>query len=640
MPPSCCFLALFAAAGPASAEEAIRLYRSDVAVAADGSLAVTETIRVNAEGRNIRHGIYRDFPIRFEDRSGAIARNSFELVSASRDGQPEKARVERNADMVRVWLGSRDTVVAPGTHTYRLEYRTDRQIRFFDDHDELVWNATGTEWMFPIDEAVATVRLPPGARAQKTAAYTGHYGSRAGDATASLSDDGNAVTFRTTKPLGAREGLTVAVSFPKGFVRPPTESQRLAWYLRDHLGTIIAAGGLVLVFGYYLFAWLRVGRDPPKGIAVPRWEPPEGVSPALTNYIWNRGLKRQGFPALSAAAIALSVKGYLRLDVGETVTLSRTDEPKKGVRFPVGEAALLGKLDYYGGRLTLDRSEGEKVAAVGSSFRSAMEKEHRAVFYRHNYGWIAAGVVLSVATLLATVFLGNLSADSMQILFPALVGGFILTVFSITLARSARSGLGGKIRLAFVAFFVAIALTNVGIFSASGLLSAVHDPLLVGSMVTLVLVNLLFFFLMGAPTPLGRKRTDEIEGLQRYLTVAEKDRMNMAGAPHMSPEHFETLLPYAVALGVEKPWSRAFEAWLASAAAAGALAAGYAYQPAWYHGGPFDAASIGERMGGLAGTMSDSFTAALPAPKSSSSGFSSGGGFSGGGGGGGGGGGW
>jgi hypothetical protein len=75
----------------------------------------------------------------------------------------------------------------------------------------------------------------------------------------------------------------------------------------------------------------------------------------------------------------------------------------------------------------------------------------------------------------------------------------------------------------------------------------------------IVLLNILYVFIMGAPTPLGAKMMDGIDGLRQYLTLAEKDRMNMAGAPEMSPQHFEKLLPYAVALGVEKPWSRTFE---------------------------------------------------------------------------------
>ena len=54
--------------------------------------------------------------------------------------------------------------------------------------------------------------------------------------------------------------------------------------------------------------------------------------------------------------------------------------------------------------------------------------------------------------------------------------------------------------------------------------------------------------------------------------MAEADRMNMRDVPEMSPQHFEKLLPYAVALGVEKPWSNAFQSWLT----AGVVKDGYA----------------------------------------------------------------
>ncbi len=153
----------------------------------------------------------------------------------------------------------------------------------------------------------------------------------------------------------------------------------------------------------------------------------------------------------------------------------------------------------------------------------------------------------------------------------------------------------------------------------------------------ILLVNLLFFYIMGAPTPLGRKLMDGIEGLRIYLTLAEKDRMNMAGAPTMSPNHFEKLLPYAVALGVEKPWSQAFETWLASAAA-GAAAANYS--PGWYHGS--NPGGFSDRIGGFSSSMASTIASTIPTPPPSSSSSSSGfsGGSSGGGGGGGGGGGW
>jgi hypothetical protein len=52
---------------------------------------------------------------------------------------------------------------------------------------------------------------------------------------------------------------------------------------------------------------------------------------------------------------------------------------------------------------------------------------------------------------------------------------------------------------------------------------------------------------------------DQLAGLRLYLQTAESDRLNM-NAPEITTERFEALLPYAVALDVEKPWSDAFAA--------------------------------------------------------------------------------
>ena len=73
------------------------------------------------------------------------------------------------------------------------------------------------------------------------------------------------------------------------------------------------------------------------------------------------------------------------------------------------------------------------------------------------------------------------------------------------------------------------------------------------------MVNGLFFYLLRAPTALGRPIMDQLAGLRLYLETAESDRLNL-NAPEITAERFEALLPYAVALDVEKPWSDAFAA--------------------------------------------------------------------------------
>jgi uncharacterized membrane protein YgcG len=243
-------------------------------------------------------------------------------------------------------------------------------------------------------------------------------------------------------------------------------------------------------------------------------------------------------------------------------------------------------------------------------------------------------------TLAGVWIWGGLPDEMLNVLLPVFLIGGLITAAAVGVGKRAGSGLAAKLHLVFLTFVVGAFVTNTGILTASRLLSVQASPVAFMALATLLMVNVLFFFLMGAPTPLGRRRMDEIEGLRTYLKVAEAGRMNMAGAPQMSPQHYETLLPYAVALGVEKPWSKAFQTWLAAAVAAGAASAVAYDGPGWYRGRRgFVIDDIGSTMGGLAGEMSKSFTASLPTPKASSSGFS-GGGFSGGGGGGGGGGGW
>ena len=72
---------LWLAAGVARspADERILSFHSDIVLQEDGSMTVTETITVRAERKQIRRGIYRDFPTRYKDRWG----NTLRVVNAA-----------------------------------------------------------------------------------------------------------------------------------------------------------------------------------------------------------------------------------------------------------------------------------------------------------------------------------------------------------------------------------------------------------------------------------------------------------------------------------------------------------------------------------------------------------------------------
>jgi uncharacterized membrane protein len=148
---------------------------------------------------------------------------------------------------------------------------------------------------------------------------------------------------------------------------------------------------------------------------------------------------------------------------------------------------------------------------------------------------------------------------------------------------------------------------------------------------TLVVINFLFYRLLKSPTLSGRKVMDQIEGFKLYLSVAEKERLNLLNPPEKTPELFEKYLPYALALDVENEWSEQFAEVLAQAGERG-------YTPAWYYGGSYRDVGSSRFVSNLGSAFAGAIASSATAPGSSSG--SGGGGFSGGGGGGGGGSGW
>ncbi|MEJ2464017.1 MAG: DUF2207 domain-containing protein, partial [Candidatus Thiodiazotropha sp.] len=177
----------------------------------------------------------------------------------------------------------------------------------------------------------------------------------------------------------------------------------------------------------------------------------------------------------------------------------------------------------------------------------------------------------------------------------------------------------------------------IGELVGFGVLISVTSFSMLVVLLLLLGINVLFYQLLKAPTLAGRKVLDKLEGLRLYLEVAEKDELRFKHPPEKTPELFERLFPYALALDVEQPWAERFTAVFARLESERRP-----YAPAWYHGRSFNTQAIGGFADSMGGSLSSTIAASSTAPgsRSGSSGFGGGGGSSGGGGGGGGGGGW
>lgn len=575
-------LAFLMLATATAAEERILSWRSDIAVLPDSTLEVTETLLVRAEGDQIRRGILRDFPTTYVDRRGMRVVTGFEVIEVMRDGRPEPHRTERLANGIRVRIGEPEVYLAPGEYTYAIRYRTDRQLGFFPDHDELYWNVTGNGWDFPIDSAAAVVRLPGNvpADAIRVEAYTGPQGAQGLDWQAST--DAGMASFQTTRGLGPREGFTIVASWPKGVVSAPGTGERVRYALRDAWPALLATMGLLLLVAYYIRAWVAVGRDPPGRIVVPRYDAPQGQSPASMRYLRRMAYDDRCF---AAAVLSLAVQGGLTIEQEKsgllgrkrTYTLHSSRPASGGAAFSEDEARLHGQLFASSTSVELDDKNQVLLNAVKLGHMKQLRKQFTPSLFRINGGWHGGGVVLTL-----------------------LIGGGLIW------------------------------LANRAGFAPTWWFATKPGWIAIGAGVAALLTNLAFGRLLKAPTIAGRAVMDHIEGFRLYLDVAEGDELKLIDEPPLTTELFERYLPAALALEVEQHWAERFSEVFATQAAT--------HSPNWYRGDSWSTRDVARFSSGLGSSFSSAIASASTAPGSSSGG--GGGGSSGGGGGGGGGGGW
>ena len=605
-------LACLAGAAVVHADERILSYDSVITVAHDGTLEVRETIRVRAEGDNIRRGIFRDFPTTYQTADGRPIVVGFAFQGAARDGVPEKWRVEPRANGVRIYLGSASVMLGHGEHVYDIVYRTDRQMGYFADHDELYWNATGNGWMFPIDHASARVILPDDIpRADiRMEAYTGPQGAKGHDYTARL--DGDVPTYATTRGLGREEGLTIVAMWPKGHLTTAVENplppapiasvdydaardagsaassrfespaeaflQRTLPHTRRPL--YFAGCGFFTLLIYYYFTWNRVGRDPPSKVTVPLYDSPPGQSPGSMRYLMQMNFDDKCF---AAGVLSLAVKGYLRIEQEEgvlgfrkTYTLRKLDAPAGAPPRTEDELALYSEIFASGPTIELKDDNYRDIRDARRAQYRALSAQFKSRFFHINGGWHALGIIFTIVL-------------------------FVLTIIQ-----------PGETEWPFW-FFV----TWPG-------------QLTLFFLVAMFVANGVFGKLLKAPTIAGQAVMDHIRGFKMYLEVAEGEELKRIKGPPLTPQLFESCLPAALALGVEQEWAERFAEVFSLQAPN--------YQPAWYVGSGWNSANIGAFSSSFSSSFSSAISSSSTAPGSSSGG--GGGGSSGGGGGGGGGGGW
>lgn len=561
-------------------EEKITSFHSDITVAESGSLTVRETIQIYAAGDIFKRGITRALPLTRRDIDNNRIGVDYIIREVLVDGKPVNYFTEKEGGDLVVYVGERDRYLSPGNYRYEILYETAGQIGFFDDYDELSWNVNGLSGK-TMDSVGAVVRLPAGADVISSHCYTGRQGSGDSNCTTETDEVGTLVVQANNLP--SNEMLTLSVGFTKGIVTQPPEQlpRTFTWFERKGL-VLLSILFLVFLFAYYIYTWRRYGVDPPKPVVIPQFSPPDGLSPASVGMLY-KGHYLDDF--VTASIVNLSVKGFIRIDEvvekgglfglrsDKRYALARLKEADD--KLPAEEQIVMRSLFRKTGSVTLTGKYDETIAMMMRDYHKSLKKQH--------------GSVLNEGR--------NLK--------------FHLVPW-----------------LAFIAYFIVMVR-----FVTDDLLQfTANRNALVATLLLGLVSYLLYAWLIVRPGERKLHYRSAVEGLKMYLDVAEEKQLQFFNPPEVTPALFEQLLPYAIALDMEKVWGDKFEkAFLSSALEP------ESYRPAWYGGRYVNAALFGHALNS---TLSNTLSHAAMQPQSSSGGGkwssgSFGGGFSGMGGGGG-----
>jgi hypothetical protein len=550
-------------------------FHARILVKDDGAFTVHETMRIFTNGvtfgprKNPRliSGLYRSISSRIQGQHAYYRRMAFRMISAAIDGTRIPYSVETTGSWFTnyIFLGPDGLTLSPGVHEVTLEYTTDRHINFLPDQDEFFWWVFGEGnhgWATSVGKVEITVVLPEGGHGIIASLddYSWNKGTgKIPELLRQAAESGETNVLHYNKVVSEKHPyLSVVVGMPKGTVHEPDLSKRMEFFFRDMIAYLPGIIGLTVFVLYYIIIWVRVGRDPKGKSIVPRYKPPADCSPAFARLISTMGYDRTGF---ASALLDLASKGVIRiLRHGDAYAIEKT---KTDTGISPDEQVLYNAL-FGEEREQTSSSKSKTLDAVTIHRAYRAHRRHLMSsvgnrFFLRNARYVIPGVIISlvVAAINAEIvhveggYVKELTGLALWTVFAGFVCRFLSRKNVLKLKKPSRLI---YLLLLFPAVLYSIAVSISHAFEVFNIMKFMF----LAPLFMMLTAHVVFLFLLRAPTPLGRKILDEIEGFRTYLAAAEGDRLDRMTPPEKTPNLFREYLPYALALGVENRWSEKF----------------------------------------------------------------------------------
>lgn len=507
-------------------------FDSRMVINQDRSIDVTETITYDSEGIE-RQGIFRTI---------ALDRKFVSNIQVFRNNRSEPIFITRNRlnNNIDIRIGQ-EGVYFTGIRQYTVQYKYNNIIQSDNNLDILRHNVTGNNWQIPIDKISSTIIFPPNISnsdiIQPKCEIIGSQNKVSDQCQITKTED-KVIQLNYNRQLPPQNGLEINLAVKSGILdQAPILS-------RANIDVLVGSGILITSLSILFIIWLIWYKNKSiKYESVVQYAPPANLSPAGVGYL----RYQKPHPRLiSALMISLARQGIIKIKQNfdkkfwqkSKYSFDMVDKEKaRGVNY-MGEAFLIESLfRYY--LMTNNRLFLEIRALISRKDRQKSE--------------INILILVAIVIIISYIF-------QIELIFLVIIA----IIYSILPKGNQFNEIYQAIYLEEVAqYYIKIPPTIKALLNLIPLLGGFGVLIIYISGYSIIALSILVIvigsIILNRLKPKRTQAGDEIMayilGLEEYIVVAEKHRLDFQGKNYL----FFELLPYAIALGHVKVWEKAFE---------------------------------------------------------------------------------
>lgn len=262
--------------------------------------------------------IYREGSIKGTAKRPNLFGGRYRILISDIKTDSAEMKVSSSGFYKEIRLGSPDVRIT-GLKEYIVTYKVFGAVNFFKSSSEIYWNVHGTGWNVPAENVSFEVVLPDhlDLPAENMFVYTGIYGSEETDAEYGF--DGKSFTGNTLRRMLSKEGVTVGMLLPDGYLKYGTPALRFKLFALNNLYLLVLLVYLPLLF----LLWYFKGRDE-KSPVMTLYEPPEGINSAVAGVLADDRIDNRDLVSVFLRWAAMKI---IRIEETEDLTsfLGRSD---------------------------------------------------------------------------------------------------------------------------------------------------------------------------------------------------------------------------------------------------------------------------------------------------------------------------